>query len=129
MSGIGAEFRTETFEPDNLIAGTKPPAKAIPGTLANGENVVRGELLGREDATGTWLASLAAATDGSEVVKGIAVEAVDASGGATKTLIYVEGEFNEDLVTIGAGHTLAAVKAAMADESLYLVTPVTKTPA
>jgi len=126
---MDAAFSSTSYSPDNLIAGHKPPAKAVPITLTSGESVVRGELLGRVTADGKYLASLSAATDGSEAPRAIAAETIDASGGDTEMHAYLEGEFNQDEVTFGTAHTAASVKAALQDVNIYLVDPVTATPA
>jgi hypothetical protein len=125
---MDAEFRTESYDPDNLIAGHKPSAKAIPIILLSGENVVRGEVLGR-DGDGKYLASLSAAIDGSEVPRAIAAADIDATLADAKGLAYVEGEFNEDKITLGTAHTVASIKAGLQDFNIYLVPPVTATPA
>lgn len=125
---MGAEFRTETFDPDNLIAGDEPSAQAFPITLTSGENVVRGELLGRVTADGKYLASLAGAVDGSEVPRAIAAADIDATGGDAKGLAYLQGRFNQDKIVLGTGHTLASVKADLEDVNIHLDDVVTKTP-
>lgn len=125
---IGAEFRTETYDPDNLIAGHKPPAKAVPITLTDGEVVVRGSVLGRVTATGKYLLSLNAAVDGSQTARAIAAEAASPSGADATILAYVEGEFNQDKLTFGTGQTAANTKDDLMDVNVYLVDPVTKTP-
>lgn len=127
--GMDATFGTESYSPDNLIAGDKPPAKAVPITLTDGEVVVRGTVLGRVTANGKFLVSLNAATDGSEVARAIAAEAASPSGADATILAYVEGEFNQDELTFGTGQTIANTKADLMDVNIYLVDPVTKTPA
>ena len=125
---IDAEVRTESFDPDNLIAGHKPSAKAIPIVLTDGEVVVRGHVLGRVTASGKYLISLNAAVDGSEVARAIAAEALSPSGADGKMLAYVEGEFNQDKLTFGTGQTIANTTEDLKDKNIYIVDPVTKTP-
>jgi len=126
---MDASFSSTSQTPDNLIAGGKPPAKAVPIILLSGENVVRGEALGEITASGKFSASLAAATDGSQVVRAIAAEDKDATAGDKAMHAYVEGEFNQDQITLGAGHTVASIKQGLWDFNIYLVDPVTATPA
>lgn len=125
---IDAEFRTEALDPDNLIAGGKPPAKAVPITLTDGEVVLRGTLLGRITASGKYLVSLNAAVDGSEVARAISAVAASPSGADGEILAYLEGEFNQDKVLFGTGQTIANTKADLQDVNVYLVDPVTATP-
>lgn len=125
---IDAAFRTETYDPDNLIAGNKPPAKAVPITLTDGEVVVRGSVLGRITATGKYLVSLNAAVDGSQVARAISAVAASPSGADATILAYVEGEFNQDKLTFGTGQTIANTKDDLLDKNIYIVDPVTKTP-
>lgn len=128
MTPIGAEFRTETFDPDQLISGDNPSNRGTPATITDGEVVVRGHIMGITLATGKWLISLNAATDGSEVPRGVAVEAISPSGSDGESLVFTKGEFNQDKVTFGAGQTLANTKTDLQDVGIYLVDPVTKTP-
>lgn len=122
-------FASTSMDYDQLIAGHKPPAKAVPITLTDGETVVRGSVLGRVTANGKYLLSLNAATDGSEVARAIAAVAASPSGADETILAYVEGEFNIDELTFGTGQTAANTKDDLMDVNIYLVDPVTKTPA
>lgn len=125
---MDASFTSTTQNPDNLIAGDKPSAKAVEIILASGENVVRGEVLGEITASGKFLASLSAAVDGSQVPRAIAAEAKDATAGDKKMHAYVEGVFNQDKLTIGTAHTVASIKQDLWDFNIYIVDPVTATP-
>jgi hypothetical protein len=129
MGAMDAAFSSTSHSPDNLIAGNKPPAKAVPITLTDGEDVVRGELLGFTTATGKYLASLNAATDGSEIASAIAAVAAAPSGADETILAYVQGEFNQDEVTFPTGQTVANTKEDLRQVGIFLVDPVTKTPA
>lgn len=121
-------FSSTSHTPDNLIAGHKPPAKAVPITLLSGENVVRGEVLGEITASGKFAAALGASTDGSQNPRAIAAEDIDASAADAEGHAYVEGEFNQDQITLGAGLTVADIKQDLWDLNIYLVDPVTATP-
>lgn len=123
---MDADFSSTSITPDNLLVGD---AHEEPAVLLSGENVVRGALLGKVTASGKFALSLAAATDGSETPRAIAVEDCDASLADAACLVYLEGVFNEDAVTYGTGHTAASVKQGLWDYNIYLQTPVTATPA
>lgn len=126
---IDATMTTDAFSPDNLIAGDKPSAKAVPIVLTDGEVVVRGTVLGRVTANGKYLVSLNAAVDGSEVARAIAAEPKSPSGADSEILAYVEGVFNQDELVFGAGQTVDNTKADLMDKNIYIVDPVTATPA
>ncbi len=123
---IDASFATETFDPDNLLAGGEARAEEI--ILTDGEVVTRGMVLGRITATGLYLESLNAATDGSEVARAIAAVDFSPVGSDLPTLAYLEGSFNEDRVIFGTGQTIANTKADLQDVNIYLLDPVTKEP-
>lgn len=122
-------FSSASSSEDQLIAGHKPPAKAVPATILDGETITRGMLLGQVTASGKFVESLAAATDGSQTPRAIASEALAPSGADEVTLIYVEGEFNEHEISFGTGHTAANTRQGLWDYNIYIVDPVTKTPA
>jgi hypothetical protein len=122
-------FASTSMDYDQLIAGHKPPAKAVPIVLTDGETVVRGSVLGQVTTNEKYLVSLAAATDGSEVARAIAAVAASPSGADETILAYVEGEFNQDELTFGTGKTIANSKQELMDKNIYIVDPVTKTPA
>lgn len=124
-----ASFTSETYDPDNLLAGDVPKPVTSYQTLASGQTVVRGALLGKVTSGGAVVLSLSASTDGSEDPLYIAAEARDASGGAAGILVYEMGEFNQDRVTFGTGHSAASVKEELAARNIYLRDPVTKEPA
>jgi hypothetical protein len=100
---------TDTFTPDNLHAGDFPTVTEDV-TVASGQNLVRGAVVGKVEYTGEVKLSLEAADDGSEVPFGILVSAVNASAEAKGGTVYLTGEFNERSLTIGAGHTAASIK-------------------
>lgn len=86
-----------------------------------GENLTRGALLGKITVSGKVNLSLSAAGDGSEVPWGVLTEDVDATAGDVTAVAYITGQFNEDKVTLGTGHTLASVKDGLRGKSIYLV--------
>lgn len=110
---------TETFTPDNLIAGD---AKQITQSIVvlTGQTLVRGALLGKITASGKYVLSLSAAGDGSQTPVAILTEDVDASAADVTSAAYLTGEFNEDAVTYGAGHTKATVKDGLRSLGIFL---------
>lgn len=112
-----------SYVPDMLLAGDKD-IHTDGVIVASGQTIVRGALLGIVTATGKAILSLSGASDGSEVPVCIAGEDVDASGGDTNSWAYFAGEFNENQMTFGTGHTADSVRAGLRDKSIYLHNPI-----
>lgn len=70
--------------------------------------------------SGKYKLSAAAAVDGSNKPSAILVEAVDATAADKDCSIYQTGEFNEDAVVLGAGHTVATVRPFLEARGIYL---------
>ena len=114
---------TETFEYDNLIAGSQKPIVQRPGTVRLGQSWSRGELVGLLTSTLTWQAiDFGALANFSDV--GIATEAIDTTEGEVNTSFYVEGEFNENAVIIGYSDDADDWREALAGHGIYLRTAV-----
>lgn len=110
-----------SYTPDNLIAGEYPRVARVV-TIASGANLAQGALLGKITASGKFKLSASAATDGSEVPDAILAEAANATAADVQAVVYFSGEFNESALSLGAGHTLASVKAGLRDRNIYLRT-------
>lgn len=108
-----------TYNADNLIAGDFP-LKAIDITLLSGENRTRGAVLGKVTASGKYKLSASAAGDGSETPDVILAEDTDASAADKKTVAYIKGEFNQNELTLGTGHTVASITAGLKDKGIIL---------
>jgi len=107
------------YTPDNLFIGDFPMvSKKL--TLASGQSVVRGEVLGVITASGKLAASLSASSDGSETPHNIAAETVDASAADKEILVYLSGEFRESALTIGTGHTAASIREGLREKSIFI---------
>ncbi|MFQ5460603.1 MAG: head decoration protein [Anaerolineae bacterium] len=120
---VNPSFTSTPYTPDRLIAGDlKLVTDTV--TVAAGQNLLRGALLGRVTGSGEYVLSLAAAADGSQTPVAILVADTDASAGALTAGVYLSGEFNENAVTFGTGHTAAGVKDALRDLNIYLKSPV-----
>ena len=115
---------SETYTPDNLVAGTTQLVTDSV-TIASGENIVRGAVLGKVTADGKFKVSLAAANDGSETANVIAAQDADASeGDVTNVVVYIKGEFNANALTFGTGHDAASVKPQLRDVGIYIKSAV-----
>ena len=109
----------ETFTPDRLKAGDYPMATGAV-TLALGQNLVRGAVLGKITSSGKYVLSASAAGDGSEVPEAILLQDTDASAADQSAPVALTGEFNQDALTFGTGHTAASTKAGLRDKSIFL---------
>ena len=106
---------------DNLIGGDVVPAVTESIVLDTG-NLTRGAVLGRITATGKYVLSASAASDGSQVPVAILAEDANATSADVVTVAYLSGEFNTVALTLGAGHSVASISAGMRDLNIYLKT-------
>lgn len=108
---------------DNLLAGYSVPAITESIVIPSGSGVLtRGTLLGKVTASGKYIKSLSAATDGSQNPVAVLAEDIDATSADVTTVGYLSGEFNTAAMTFGTGHTAASVKGALRDLNIYLFT-------
>lgn len=115
---------SETFNYENLIAGSQKDLVNRGGTVALGQSFARGQLVGLLTASGKWqICDFDAVTDYEDF--GIAAEAVDTTEGSVASTFYVEGEFSEDAVTISYGDDADDWRSTLADHGIYLRATVT----
>lgn len=119
----------ETFVPDQLIASNANLLVSRPITLAAGDALPRGAVLGQVTLSGHYVLSAAddgdeppvAIADGSEVPDAVLVEAAPASAGTRQALAYVRGDFQSAHVTLGSGHTVASVREGLRLKGIFLI--------
>lgn len=70
--------------------------------------------------SGKYVLSAAASLDGSQDPDAVLARATDATSADVVTDIYEAGEFNENAITFGAGHTAASVRAALRAKGIHL---------
>lgn len=117
---MSAYFGTQgSYAPDTLLAGEFPRVTAV-GTIASGQNLTQGAVLGKITASGKFVLSLSGAVDGSETPDAILAEDCDASAADRKAVVYLSGEFNTTALTIGTGHTAASIKDGLRARGIYL---------
>lgn len=107
--------------PDNLIAGDYPRTERVV-TIASGANLTKGAVLGKITASGKYKLSASAASDGSEAPDAVLAETANAASADVQAVVYFSGEFNELALSLGAGHTVASIKAGLRDKNIYLRT-------
>lgn len=108
---------------DALVLGDTVSRSIV---LAAGQNLPRGSLLGKITASGKYLLSTLAATDGSQVPATILCDDTNASSADQVTVAYFAGPFNENAVIYGAGQTPANTREALRDFSILLQSSITR---
>lgn len=73
---------------------------------------------------GEYVLSLTAAIDGSQRPDAILQHDADASSGALEAMAYTRGDFNENALTIGSGHTVASIREGLRAKGIHLVKAV-----
>jgi len=102
------------FKNDSLLAGDDLNTDAV--TVVAGQNLTRGQLLGRVTATGEVTALNGAATDGSQNVYAVLAEDINAVTASAATA-YVAGTFkNSGLI----GYVAATHKDALRALNIYV---------
>ena len=120
-----ASFASQTSNPDRLVANDGIGLLSESITLLSGQNQVRGALLGKVTASGKYILSLSAAVDGSQVPVGVLAEDTDAGAADVSTPAYVRGDFDENEITFGTGHTAASVREDLRAKGIQLIPSVT----
>lgn len=111
MSQLPRVFE-ESFTPDKLIAGNTQIVTRNE-TLLSGQNLKRGAVVGKITASDKVTLSASAASDGSQNPYGVLLDDYDATAGDLANCgVLVQAEVNERALILGAGHTIASVKAA-----------------
>ena len=111
------------FKPDNLIAGDFPMVtRSI--TLAAGQTLTRGAVLGRISVNGQYVLSQAKASDGSETPSVVLAHNIDTTNGESEATCYLSGQFNSDALTFGAGHTPESSIHTLRQLNIYLTETV-----
>ncbi len=107
------------YTPDNLLAGEYPRVERVV-TIAAGADLAKGAVLGRITANGKFKLSASASTDGSQTPDAILAERANAADNDVQAVVYFSGEFNENALVLGAGHTLDSVRIALRAKNVYL---------
>jgi hypothetical protein len=108
-----------SYTPDNLLAGEYPRVARLV-TIAAGEDLSKGSVLGRITESGKFKLSASDSKDGSERPDAILAEAALAASQEIQAVVYFSGEFNENALTLGKGHTLENIRADLRTKNIYL---------
>lgn len=116
-----ASFTSTVFVQDGLVAGNTDSLLSLGITLAAGQNLSRGAVLGKITASGKYTLSLAAAADGSEVPDMVLALDADATASDVPAVAYFAGQFLESKLTLGAGHTLDSIREGLRQKKINLI--------
>lgn len=118
-----AKFETiGTSTDDNLIAGNAHLLVGRKITILSGQGLlVRGTVLGKVTASGKYVKSLSAASDGSQTPDLILAEDVDATSADAEGLAYARGDFAIQALTIGTAHTAASITEGLRAKGITLI--------
>ena len=116
-----ASFASVSYDPNDILAGNAHLLVARKVTLLSGENRTRGAVLGKITSGGKYQLSLSAATDGSEAPDVILAEDCDASAADKEALVYTRGDFVQQRLTLGAGHTAAGIAEGLRAKGIILI--------
>lgn len=114
------------YDPNGIIVGPFP-VQTAGATIGAGADLSAGAVLGRVTASGAYVLSASAASNGSQTPVAILLTDAAAAGGTAEAIILLTGEVDAAKLSFGAGHTAATVEAAFraAGRSLFIrnVTP------
>jgi Bacteriophage lambda head decoration protein D len=119
-----ASYVSNTYSPDQLIAGNADELVGEKVTILSGQVLLRGAVLGKITASGKYTLSLSAAADGSQTPDYILAEDCDASAGDKAALAYSRGDFIAEKVILGAGHTVTSIKEGLRVKNIVLISSV-----
>lgn len=105
-----ASFSSTSSAADNLLAGNPHLLIGRKVTIPAGQALKRGAVLGKITASGKYLLSLSASSDGSQTPDLILAEDCDASAADKEALAYARGDFNASGLILGASHTVDSIR-------------------
>ncbi len=114
-----------TFAPNDLLVSDVPVVTRNI-TVASGQNLKRGAVIGNVTASDKYVLSASAAADGSEIPDLVLAIDCDASAGDVRTSAYAGAAFDSTKLILGAGHTPATVEAAFRKKAAALFVRVLK---
>ncbi len=118
-----AASRNEVYSPDGFVKASNPIISDSE-LVSITQVIAQYSPLGRVTASGELIESKSDAGDGSEVPVGIAVHAIDTTGGSAAQPVYKGGGFDATMVSWDASWTAAQKAGAFDGTPIILVTPV-----
>lgn len=120
MSDIYAGSSYEEFSPAPFVLGGLIAFES--GTLASGQDLEKGAVIGRVAATGLLIESVQSASDGSQNPVGVLNHDCDASGGNESCMFVKGGELDASQVAFHTSWSAAQQQAAFDRTPISLVT-------
>lgn len=111
---------TQTPHSPLQLLGGDFPRRFATVTIASGQVLAAGAVLGEVGETDEYILSLAAAEDGSEKPSVILWEDVNASEGAVDAEVMLTGDVRAAALQIGTGHTVGDVRKALRPFCLFV---------
>ena len=93
--------------------------RSASAAVSAGQTIAKNAPLGRVTTTGLLVEAAHDASDGSQLVVGIAFDAIDTTAGAASSPMWVGGDFNADQVQWDSSWT-AAAKAGAFDRTMIV---------
>ena len=109
---------------DALLAGNTHLLVGRKVTVAAGQALARGAVLGKITTGGKYVLSAADANAGSQVPDVILAEDCDASAADKTVLAYARGDFNSRALTLGAGHSVASITEGLRAKGITLLSSI-----
>ena len=89
-------------------------------TIASGQNLKEGAVLGKITASSKHILSLSAAADGSQTPDMVLAHDIDASGGDAEAIAIETGTVVSTALVLGAGHTVASIREGLRDKGIKI---------
>jgi hypothetical protein len=109
-----------SMTPDNLIGGQEIELLTTKVTIASGQKLKRGTVLGIVTASGKAKTVLNTANDGSQTAKLVLCDDVDASMADKEAFAYKTGMFNRSALIVGINDTIANHEAELRAVHIHL---------
>lgn len=112
---------TTTNHPDRngLLAGDFP-RRFMTITIASGQALAAGAVLGEVSASSEYRLAASAADDGSETPSVVLWDDVDTSEGAVEAEALIAGDVRASKLSLGEGITVAAAREALRTVSVFV---------
>ena len=107
------------YQPKNLLAATHG-VTTRKVTILSGQVQSAGALLGRITASGKYILSLSAASDGSQTPDLVLAQDVNATGGDVEAIAYETATVIGSALTLGTGHTIASIREGLRDKGILI---------
>ena len=102
---------TVSYDPNGIVAGDFP-VETAGATIGTAADLTAGAVLGRITASGKYIRSVAAASDGSQTPAAILLTDAAAASADAAAVILLAGAVDQAKLNFGAGHTAATVETA-----------------